>query len=174
MTIKDGDVIKVDYIGKLKDGTPVDSSEKRCNGPVKFQIGAGQMFRDFEKSLIGKEVGDKVVIRLEPNQAYGERDPLLVQKVPHSKFPKDIDPQPGMRLKLKDPNQNFSEIWISEVTEDYVMLDMNHPHAGKEITYEIEVIETDCEPDLIQPIFSCGAQCGCDLDHDHDHEKDFH
>jgi len=96
MAIKKGDIIKVEYEGRLEDRTIFDSTELQGGEPLKFTVGAKMMIKGFDTSVVGKEVGDEYDITLSASEAYGEIDPLLVQTVSSDQLPKDLDPEPGM------------------------------------------------------------------------------
>ena len=159
MAIKKGDIIKVHYTGTFNDGTVFDSSESHGH-PLKFEVGAQQLIKGFDDSVIGKEVGDEYSIKLEPHEAYGEYNEAFTQQVPKSQFPTDPEPQPGMMLQLMGPDGNATIASIKNVSEDFVTIDLNHPMAGKTLNFKIKIVETGCEPD---PPSAC--ECGCGHDH---------
>jgi peptidylprolyl isomerase len=159
MAIKKGDIIKVEYEGKLEDGTIFDSTELNEGLPLKFQVGAGQIIRGFDNAVIGKDVGAEFEITLQPNEAYGEIDPILSQTISVDQLPEDLrkDIEPGMMLRVNDPNGNFSIAWVKEVDDEFVVIDLNHPLAGKTLKFKIKILETGLEPD---PPGVCGCGCG--------------
>lgn len=159
MAIKKGDIIKVEYEGRLEDRTIFDSTELQGGKPMKFEVGAGLLIRGFDNSIIGKEVGDEFTITLNASEAYGEVDPQLIQTISKDQLPKDIDPEPGMMLNAFDANGTKSVIWIKEVDGEFVTLDMNHPMAGKTLSFKIKILETGCEPDS-PDTHEC--ECGCE------------
>ncbi len=162
MAIKKGDIIKVEYEGRLDDGTIFDSTELNDGLPLKFEVGKGQLIRGFDNAVIGKETGEEFEISLEPNDAYGDFDPTLAQTVSIEQFPEDITPESGMMLRIDGPNNTYSIAWIKDVDEEFVTVDMNHPLAGKILNFKIKIVETGCEPD---PPEMCG--CGVDCGHEH-------
>jgi peptidylprolyl isomerase len=162
MAIQKGDIIKVEYEGRLEDGTIFDSTELNDGLPLKFEVGKGQLIRGFDNAVIGKEVGEEFEINIQPHDAYGEFDPALSQTISRKQFPEDINPEPGMMLRIDGPNNTYSVAWIKEVDEEHVTIDMNHPLAGKVLNFKIKIVETGCEPD---PPEMC--DCGCDCDHQH-------
>lgn len=164
MAIKKGDVIKVEYEGKLEDGTLFDSTEK-SGSPLKFQVGTGQLILGFDSAVVGKEVGDEFSIEIQPSEAYGEVDPSMSQVVSRSQFPPDLTPEPGMMLRLDGPNNTYSIAWIKKVDDEFVTIDLNHPLAGKMLNFKIKILETGLEPD---PVDACGCGCDCGT---HDHES---
>jgi len=162
MAIQKGDIIKVEYEGRLEDGTIFDSTELNEGLPLKFEVGAGHLIPGFDNSVLGKEVGDEFDIILKPNDAYGEIDPILAQTISRDDFPGDVEPEPGMMLRVNAPNGSYSVAWITDVDEEFITIDMNHPLAGKILNFKIKILETGCEPD---PAEACG--CGCGTDHQH-------
>ncbi|NHJ21682.1 MAG: peptidylprolyl isomerase [Candidatus Lokiarchaeota archaeon] len=158
MAIKIGDIIKVEYEGRLEDRTIFDSTELQGGEPLKFEVGARMLIRGFDDSVIGKEVGDEYEITLTPSEAYGEIDPLLVQTVSSDQLPEDLDPEVGMMLGVGDANGTHSMAWVKEVDDEFITIDMNHPLAGKTLHFKIKILETGCEPDP-PDVHECG--CGC-------------
>ena len=130
---KDGDVVKVHYTGTLADGTQFDSSVGR--DPLEFTVGAGQMIPGFDRAVVGMKVGEKKTITIPAADAYGEYDPEMVKDVPRSDLPDSIDPEVGMQLRAGN-----SLVTITAVTDDSVTIDFNHQLAGKDLTFEIELV----------------------------------
>ncbi len=137
--IEKGKVISVHYTGKFTDsGEVFDSSEGK--EPITFQIGSGQIIPGFENPLIGKVVGDKVETgAIEPNDAYGEYRDELIAEVDKNLMPGEV--HVGMTLEAQSENGQAIPVKIVEVLEDKVRIDGNHPLAGKQIQFEIEVID---------------------------------
>jgi len=159
MGIKKGDIIKVQYTGTFDDGTVFDSSETHGK-PMKFQVGSGQLIKGFDSSVLGKDVGDEFSIKLQPAEAYGEYQEGMSQKVPRDQFPKGTEPEIGMMLQVMSPDGQAAIATITEVSEEDITLDLNHPMAGKVLNFKIKIIETGCEPDA-------PSECGCGCGHDH-------
>jgi len=162
MAIQKGDIIKVEYEGRLEDGTIFDSTELNDGLPLKFEVGKGQLIKGFDNAVLGKEVGEEFEIDLQPNEAYGDFDPALAQTISREQFPEDIEPETGMMLRVDGPNNTYSIAWIKDVDDEFVMIDMNHPLAGKVLNFKIKILETGCEPD---PPEVC--DCGCGHEHEH-------
>ena len=160
MAIKKGDIIKVEYEGRLEDRTIFDSTEL-SGEPIKFEVGARMLIQGFDESVLGKEVGDEFEITLSALEAYGEIDPLLVQTINIDQLPKDLDPEEGMMLGVGDANGTHSMAWVKEITEDFIKIDMNHPLAGKTLNFKIKILETGCEPDPPD-----AHECGCGCEHE--------
>ena len=161
MAIKEGDIIKVEYEGTLDDGTVFDSTKMNEGKPLKFEVGCGHVISGFENAVVGKEVGDEFEIHLEPSEAYGDYNEKLIQDVPKENFPQDQEIKEEMVIVLVDPNNNQIPATVTEVREDLVRIDLNHPLAGKNLNFKVKVIETGCEPDPD----SCGPGCSCGHNH---------
>jgi peptidylprolyl isomerase len=159
MAIKKGDIIKVDYTGRFIDGTIFESTLDEGGCPLKFEVGSGLLLNAFDKAVLGKDVGDVISLDLDPKEAYGDIDPILVQTISREKFPDDLDVDVGMMLSVEDSNGAHSIAWVKDVDDEFVTIDMNHPLAGKQISFEIKILETGCEPDP-EDIHECG--CGCE------------
>ncbi|MFU8860446.1 MAG: FKBP-type peptidyl-prolyl cis-trans isomerase [Cyclonatronaceae bacterium] len=136
---KNGDTVKVHYTGKLNDGSVFDSSENR--EPLEFQLGSGQLIPGFEKAVTGMTVGESTSVTIPANEAYGEVNDELILSVEKNRLPADIQPEVGMQLQVQQPNGQPVPVVISDVTDEHVKLDANHPLAGKELTFDIEVVE---------------------------------
>jgi len=133
--IQIGSTVNVHYTGKLKSGEVFDSSEGR--DPLSFTIGTNQIIPGFENAIIGKNVGDKVTIEIEPKDAYGEyREDLLV-KVENEQLPGPVEV--GQVLQADNGGQPVN-VTVKEVNEDHVIIDGNHPLCGKELIFDIEVV----------------------------------
>jgi len=137
--IKKGDKVKVVLIGKFSDGTVFDSTEEI--GPIEFEVGAGQVMPKFEEHIIGMKKGEKKTFTVSSDDAYGPERTELVGEVSREHLPKDIDPEVGMQLQIQQPQGPAATVKIVAVKEDAVTLDANHPLAGKDLTYEVEIIE---------------------------------
>ena len=136
---KNGDTVKVHYTGKLEDGSVFDSSRER--DPLEMKIGAGRVIPGFEKGVDGMEVGATRTITIEPDEAYGHRRDELTVEVNRNDFPEDITPEVGQYLQIKQPDGSLVDVQVSDVQENIVTLDANHPLAGKTLTFEIELVE---------------------------------
>jgi peptidylprolyl isomerase len=136
-----GDRVRVHYTGRLADGQVFDSSEG--GDPLEFEIGAGQVIEGFDQGVREMSVGGKKSIIIEADQAYGQRNDALVQQVARASINLDADPQVGMNLIMQLPDGNQIPITITEVTPDTITLDANHPLAGSQLTFEVELIGLD-------------------------------
>jgi len=136
---KTGDTVKVHYTGKLKDGTIFDTSEGR--DPIEFTLGEKQVIPGFEKAVEGMKVGQKTVAAIPMDEAYGPRQENLVVEVDENSFPQDINPEVGQMLTMQQPDGQKVNVRVAELAEGRVKLDANHPLAGEDLTFEIEVVE---------------------------------
>lgn len=136
---KNGDKVKVHYTGTLKDGSVFDSSKDR--EPLEFTLGAGNMIPGFEKAVIGMKVGDVNKAEIESEEAYGPRRDDRMIEVPKSQVPENIKPEKGMQLALQQPNGQPLPVIVADVKEESILLDANHPLAGKDLVFEIELVE---------------------------------
>lgn len=136
--VKNGDVVRVHYHGKLTDGTTFDSSEGR--DPLEFTVGNGQVIKGFDDALLEMKIGDKKSVNIPVDQAYGERNNDMMMEYPKAEFPEDMNPQPGMEIHMSDNMGNVFPVVIAEVKEDMVVLDANHPLAGKDLIFDIELV----------------------------------
>jgi peptidylprolyl isomerase len=134
--IENGNIVNVHYTGKLTDGSVFDSSEGR--DPLKFQVGSGQIIPGFETAIMGKNVGDKVTVTIEPSDAYGDVREELFVKIPNDKLPGEVEV--GQILEATSEDGRSSQVLVHEVNEDHVIIDGNHPLAGKELIFDIEVV----------------------------------
>ncbi len=138
MPVKNGDKVKVEYEGTFDDGTVFDSSEK-CGAPLEFEVGAGQIIPGFENAVMGMEKGEEKEFKLEPSDAYGDRNPQLVQKIPKDQLPKEV--MPGMMLMIGLPNGVQIPVKVTDVTDEEVTIDLNHPLAGKALNFKIKIVD---------------------------------
>ncbi|MBI5428348.1 MAG: peptidylprolyl isomerase [Nitrospinae bacterium] len=137
---KKGDKVTVEYTGSFPDGAVFDSS-KNHEAPLKFQVGSGQVIPGFENAVVGMKKGEEKQITLNPGDAYGDRDPKMTQKVPRADLPKDREPKVGMMLVVGAPDGSQKRATITEVTAQHVVIDLNHPLAGKTLKFKIKLID---------------------------------
>lgn len=137
-TARDGDTVQVHYTGKLEDGTVFDTSEGR--DPLEFRLGTGQVIAGFDRAVDGMAPGDEKVVRLEPNDAYGERRDDLVLDVPKEQLPDGLDPEIGMELALRGEDGRQLPVRVTDVAGDAVTLDANHPLAGEPLVFELKLV----------------------------------
>lgn len=160
---KSGDKVTINFIGKLADGTIIDSTypdsedscecesgDHTCNdgsccqepGPFELIIGAEDFYLPIEEALIGMIPGEKKTLTITPNDAYGDYDPENVFRVPRSEFPEDeITPEVGLELEVNGDNEEIFMATIVAVNDEEITIDSNHPLAGEELIYEFELVE---------------------------------
>lgn len=136
--IKKGDKIKVEYTGKLEDGSVFDSSEGR--EPLCFEAGAGQVIPGFDKAVEGMQKDEEKTFTIKSEDAYGPIRAEMVQEISRDKLPKDQEPKEGMMLMMTAPTGQQIPAKITKVAEDKITIDVNHPLAGKDLTFEIKVV----------------------------------
>ncbi|MEQ9439529.1 MAG: peptidylprolyl isomerase [Cyclobacteriaceae bacterium] len=136
---KTGDTVKVHYSGTLEDGSEFDSSRKR-NEPLEFTLGQGQMIAGFEKAVDGMEVGENKKVTIVSQEAYGEKRKEMIMEVPKENFPPDITPELGQQLAVNTQGKQVP-VTVTDVHDDVVVLDANHPLAGKDLIFDIELVE---------------------------------
>ena len=137
--VKEGDVVKVHYTGKLTNGKQFDSSEGR--EPLEFKVGAGQMIRGFDAALPGMNVGDKKTINITAQDGYGERSEEAIIEFPLENVPPDMKLEPGMQLTLSNQAGQPVPVVVKELREDIIVLDANHFLAGENLIFDIELVE---------------------------------
>lgn len=140
MTAAAGDTVTVHYTGTLEDGTIFDSSVER--EPLRFRLGQGEVIAGFDDAVTGMQVGDSVKVELAPSDAYGERDDERVIQVDRAQIPAEIDCQPGIALQANTPDGPVT-FWVMDAADDTVTLDGNHPLAGKQLNFEIELVDIE-------------------------------
>jgi len=136
---KQGDIVKVHYTGKLDDGMVFDSSEKR--DPLEFKIGEKKLIPGFEEAVVGMKIDEVKTVKLMAEEAYGKHKPELVAKAPKKDIPENIDPKVGQQLQINQPNGQMIIVTVVGITNDEVTLDANHPLAGKDLTFDIRLVE---------------------------------
>jgi FKBP-type peptidyl-prolyl cis-trans isomerase 2 len=140
MTVKKGDKVKVDYVGSYEDGDVFDDS-KRHGQPLEFQAGTGAVIPGFDNAVIGMKKGEKKIVTIEPKDGYGEHHPELIMKMPREMVPKDKEPQPGMMMVVGTPDGKKFPAIIREIGPTELLIDLNHPLAGKKLKFEITLVE---------------------------------
>jgi len=135
---KQGDTVKVHYTGKLEDGTEFDSSVQR--EPLEFTIGEGKIIPGFEQAVVGMEPGEEKTVDVEADNAYGQHHDELIMVVDREQLPSEIDPQVGQQLQVRQGDQAFV-VQVTDVSDSEITLDRNHPLAGEDLTFDIELVE---------------------------------
>lgn len=137
--VKKGDTVKVHYHGKLTDGTTFDSSEGR--EPLEFEVGGGMVIPGFDTGVSGMAIGEKKTITIPADEAYGPKQEEMIMEFPKDRFPEDMVPEAGMQLNMSnEQGQNFPVV-IVEIRDEVVILDANHPLAGEDLTFDLELVE---------------------------------
>ncbi len=138
---KDGSKVKINYTGKLDDGTVFDTSEGKA--PLEFTLGSKQVIPGFETGITGMKVGEKKTIHIPADQAYGPHQKEMVIKAERKQLPPDLKPEVGQQLQMNHQNGQTFIVKVIEVDETTITLDGNHPLAGKNLTFDIELLEVN-------------------------------
>ena len=136
--VKTGDTVRIHYTGTLNDGTTFDSSAGR--DPLQFEVGSGQIIPGLDKEIPGMAVGDKKTVNIPAAEAYGEVNPQMQQAIPRAQIPAGIPVEVGARLQMQTPEGQVIPVVVAAVDEQSVTLDANHPLAGKDLTFDIELV----------------------------------
>lgn len=145
--VKSGDTVKVHYSGRLTDGTTFDSSAGR--DPLQFEVGSGMVIAGFDSGVMGMAVGEKKTIQIPVEEAYGPKNPDMVIEFPVSEFPDDLQLEIGQRLNMTNGAGQIIPVVITEIGQETVMLDANHPLAGEDLIFDIELVEIGAAPSRI-------------------------
>jgi len=137
--VADGDTVKLSYVGKLEDGTVFDSSA--TGSPIEFTVGAGMVIPGMENGIIGMAAGETKALTIPVDEAYGQPHPELIMNVAKAQLPQDMEFEVGAQLESHQPDGRIMYATITEVGEDSVTLDANHPLAGKTLIFDVEVVE---------------------------------
>lgn len=133
------ETVKIHYTGKLENGQIFDSSLDR--DPLEFTLGEGSIIPGLEKGLQQMKVNQKKTIQIPKEEAYGEVQKALFQKIPNEELPSEIKPEVGMGLMAQNPDGSERPLRISEVKDGFIVVDANHPLAGRDLTFELELLE---------------------------------
>jgi FKBP-type peptidyl-prolyl cis-trans isomerase SlpA len=136
--VKENNTVKVHYTGRLSDGRVFDSSEGK--DPLEFTLGKGQMIPGFEKGVIDMKLNQKKTITISEEEGYGSVNDDLRQEVKKSELPEDLTPEVGMGLVAKSANGQETNLRVVKVEEDSIIIDGNHPLAGKDLIFDLEVV----------------------------------
>lgn len=148
--VKSGDKIKVHYHGRLTSGETFDSSAGRQ--PLEFEVGSGMVIKGFDDGVTGMKVGDKKTINIPAEDAYGHKNSEMIIDYPKEQFPPNIELEVGSQLVMSDASGRQFQVKIAEITDDVVKLDANHPLAGEELIFDIELVEiVGGKPLIIMP-----------------------
>jgi peptidylprolyl isomerase len=137
--VKNGDKVKVHYHGKLRSGETFDSSQGR--DPLEFTVGNGDVIKGFDQGVMGMQPGDKKTVEIGVNDAYGEKQQEMLIEFPKAQFPPEMQPEEGMQLMMNNGAGQQFPVTIAEVREETVLLDANHPLAGQDLIFDLELVE---------------------------------
>ena len=137
--VKENNTVKVNYTGKLSDGQIFDTSEGK--EPVEFVLGQGRLIPGFEKGVISMELNEKKTINIPAAEAYGDVQKEMFHQVKKEQLPQEITPEVGMGLASKNPDGSEVQFRVAEVNDDYIVVDANHPLAGQDLTFDLELVE---------------------------------
>lgn len=146
---QDGDKVKVHYHGTLKSGETFDSSKGK--EPLEFTVGSGQVIKGFDDGVRGMQPGDKKTVEIGVNEAYGEKNNDMIIEFPKNQFPEDMTAEPGMQLMMNNGSGQQFPVTITEVKEEVIVLDANHPLAGQDLIFDIELVSIDSPSRIIMP-----------------------
>ena len=142
MSVKEGDTVKVEYEGRFEDGQVFDSSTRDGkSNPIEFKVGAHMVIPGFEEAVIGMSQNEEKEVTIEPEKAYGKPNPELKKDVPKSALPQDQEPKVGMTLVMTAQNGQQIPAKVVEVHDNKIVIDLNHPLAGKKLIFKIKIIE---------------------------------
>jgi peptidylprolyl isomerase len=136
---KHGDTVKLHYTGKLEDGTVFDTSIGR--EPLEFKIGGNQVIQGFEKAIIDMNPDESKTVTIPSDEAYGPYREEMVADVPRSQFPPSIQLEAGQHFEIKQENGQPIVVTVTQVSESEVTVDANHPLAGRDLIFDIQLIE---------------------------------
>jgi peptidylprolyl isomerase len=134
-----GQTVRIHYNAKLENGTLLDTSNQR--DPMEFELGSGQVITGLDNAVQGMTVGESKTVTIQADEAYGLRNEQLIISVPNSELPEDLLPSVGMELHSRSPDGQITKLIVTEVTEDSITVDANHPLAGQILEFDIELIE---------------------------------
>ncbi|GAA0780697.1 peptidylprolyl isomerase [Roseibium denhamense] len=134
---KPGDTVRLHYKGTLEDGSVFDSSEGR--DPLEFTIGSGQIIKGLDQAIPGMKVGDEKTVKIAAEDAYGQHNPAAEQSVPRTQIPDSIPLAVGLQLQAQTDNGQMMSVTVTSFTDEEVVLDANHPLAGKDLTFDIQL-----------------------------------
>ncbi|MFW5746314.1 MAG: FKBP-type peptidyl-prolyl cis-trans isomerase [Nanoarchaeota archaeon] len=139
MPVEKGDKVKIEYTGKLDDGSVFDSSEKHGQ-PLEFEAGSGQVIKGFDEAVMGMEMDEEKEVSIQSQDAYGDRKDELVRDIPRDSLPQDQEPKEGMVIGLQTPDGQQFPGTIVGVDEKNIKVDLNHPLAGKNLNFSIKLV----------------------------------
>lgn len=138
---KEGDTVHIHYTGRLQDGTVFDTSRER--EPIEFEIGAQKVIPGFEKLVQGMEPGDTKTGTITPEDGYGPRRDDMVLDVDRDSLPDDVEPEVGQQLQMHTQGGQAVPVQITNVEEDHITVDANHPLAGRTLEFDVELVNIE-------------------------------
>ncbi|MDP9229761.1 MAG: peptidylprolyl isomerase [Bacteroidota bacterium] len=148
--VKSGDTVKVHYHGRLTNGDTFDNSEGQ--DPLEFEVGSGMVIKGFDDGMIGMAVGEKKTINIPVEDAYGPKNEEMLIEYPKDRFPDNMKPEVGMPLTMSSGSGENFPVTITEIKDDSVVLDANHPLAGEDLVFDLELVEiVNAKPLIIMP-----------------------
>lgn len=139
MAAEAGNKVKVHYTGTFDDGEVFDSS--RETDPLEFELGAGEVIPGFDQAIQGMAVGESKQVRIPETDAYGPYNPEMIFTTDHSQFDEDVTPQVGQQFQAQTPDGQPMMLLVKEVGEEGIVMDANHPMAGKDLNFALELVE---------------------------------
>lgn len=143
-TVQNGDLVRIHYTGTLDDGSVFDSSEGR--DPLEFEVGSGMVIAGMDAGVLGMTVGQKKTLNIPSSEAYGPINPAARQEVPRDQLPAEIPAEVGTPIQVQTQDGQTMVVQISDVSDETITLDANHPLAGFDLTFEVELVAIGVEP----------------------------
>ena len=137
--VKTGDTVRMHYTGTLQDGTTFDTSRER--DPLQFTVGGGEIIPGLDAAVEGMEPGETKTVKVPATDAYGAHDPSRVQTVAREQIPENIPTDPGTQLEVQTQTGQRVPVMVTQATDGEVTLDANHPLAGRDLTFDVELVE---------------------------------
>jgi len=163
--VANGHLVSIDYVGTLGNGEEFDSSKN--HGPIQFVVGSGQVIKGFDTAVVGMKVNDKKKFTIKKHEAYGDVNPSMVQVIPLARIPEHVKSQlkVGGFLVMQAPTGQQIPAKVIKLDKENVSLDMNHPLAGKDLTFDIKIVDINHAPENFgqgHDGCDCGEECGDD------------
>jgi len=137
--VKTGDTVRVHYHGRLENGTTFDKSEGKA--PLEFKVGTGSVIKGFDNGVLDMKVGEKKTLNIPVEEAYGPKSDELIMEFPKANIPADLNPEVGMELQMSNPQGQVFPVKVAAVGAEFITLDANHPLAGEDLIFDIELVE---------------------------------
>ena len=134
-----GQTVRIHYNAKLENGTLLDTSAER--DPMEFELGSGEVIPGLDNAVQGMTVGENRTVTIQADKAYGQHNEQLVIAIPNSELPENLQPSIGMQLQSRTPEGQITKLTVTEVADDSITVDANHPLAGQALQFDIELID---------------------------------